>query len=233
MALRDETPRVRTLELDIPGWPGHRPGQHVDVRLTAEDGYRAQRSYSLASAPEAPTVALTVEHIADGEVSPYLAREVRVGDRFEVQGPIGGYFIWEAAMGGPLLLLAGGAGIVPLMAMLRHRAASAPTLPARLLHSCRTPADRIFGEELERMGAAAPSLEVRYTFTRQSPPGWRGYRGRVDGAMVAETAWPAAEHPWAYVCGPSGFVERAAGLLVKRGLPHGRIRTERFGPSGS
>jgi ferredoxin-NADP reductase len=228
VALRDETPRVRTLALAVADWPGHRAGQHVDVRLTAEDGYRAERSYSIASPPEEAVLALTVERLEDGEVSPFLTQELRVGDRLEVRGPIGGYFVWEAAMGGPLLLVAGGSGIVPLMAMLRHRAAAgaAGAVPARLLYSCRTPADVIYRGEVDRLA------DVRYTFTRAQPPGWTGYRRRVDLAMLAEVAWPPAQAPLCYVCGPHGFVEAAAGALAGLGHRPERIRTERFGPSG-
>ena len=231
-ALRGETPRVRTLELAVPDWPGHRAGQHVDIRLTAEDGYQARRAYSIASAPEQPSLALTVERLDDGEVSPYLTQEVRAGDRLELRGPVGGYFVWEAAMGGPLLLLAGGSGIVPLMAMLRHRTASGSRVPARLLHSCRTPEDAIYLHDLEGMAERDGALDVRYTFTRAQPVGWRDDRRRVDAAMVTGVAWPPSVRPWAYVCGPSGFVDTCAAALADRGYPHDRIRTERFGPSG-
>ncbi len=226
--LHDETARARSIVLDPADWPGHLAGQHVDVRLTAEDGYQAQRSYSIASAPEDEHLALTVERIDDGEVSPYLAGELRSGDELELRGPIGGYFVWEASLGGPLLLLAGGSGIVPLRAMLRHRAAVGSDAPARLLYSARTLDEVIYRDEL----AALADVDVRTTLTREQPPGWAGYRGRLDAALLAEVAWPAAERPLAYVCGPTGFVEAAASGLEALGYERDRILTERFGPSG-
>jgi len=229
----EETPRARTLILDVPGWPGHIAGQHLDVRLTAPDGYRAERSYSIASPPEAPTLALTVERIEDGEVSPYLCGVARPGDRFEVRGPIGGYFVWHRDVTGPLLLVAGGSGIVPLMAMLRHRDASGGTEPAALLHSCRSPADAIYAGELGRLAASPTGPLVRHTYTRQAPPGWSGARRRVDRALLAGLGLPPALGTQAYVCGPTGFVEAAASALTELGHPPGRIRTERFGPSGT
>ncbi len=229
--LRDETPRVRTVVLAVPGWPGHLPGQHVDVRLTAEDGYQAERAYSIASPPEDALLALTVERLDDGEVSPYLTRELRTGDALEVRGPIGGYFIWQRSMGGPLLLVAGGSGIVPLMCMLRHRRAGGARLPARLLYSCRSPDDAIYGGELRAMSAEPGGADVRFTFTRARPPGWTGLARRIDAAMLAEAAWPPAASPWIFVCGPAAMVERAAGLLAEQGHDPRRIRTERFGPS--
>jgi ferredoxin-NADP reductase len=235
VATRAETARARTLVLDVPQWPGHRAGQHVDVRLTAEDGYRAQRSYSIASAPESPHVELTVERLEDGEVSSYLADVVRVGDGVEVRGPIGGYFAWDVADGGPLLLVAGGSGVVPLMAMLRHRARSdAPTrarVPARLLYSARTLDDVIYRGELARMAEEA-NVEVVLTLTRAHPDGWLGPRRRIDRAMLAEVAWPAADAPRAFVCGPTPLVESVATLLVELGHAPERVRTERFGPTG-
>jgi ferredoxin-NADP reductase len=227
VGLVDETPRTRTILLDPPDWTGHRAGQHVDVRLTAEDGYQAQRSYSIASAPEDEHLALTVERIDDGEVSPYLAGELRAGDELELRGPIGGYFVWEAALGGPLLLLAGGSGVVPLRAVLRHRAAVGSDVPARLVYSARTLDEVIYRDELDGLG------DVAITLTREAPEGWRGRRGRVDRALLEEVAWPPAERPLVYVCGPTGFVESAAAALVGLGHEPGRIRTERFGPSGS
>jgi ferredoxin-NADP reductase len=229
--LVDETPRVRSIVLEPPDWPGHRAGQHVDVRLTAEDGYQAQRSYSIASAPEDEHLVLTVERIDDGEVSPYLAEELRPGDELELRGPVGGYFVWEEALGGPLLLLAGGSGIVPLRAMLRHRAAVESAVPARLLYSARSLAEVIYRDELDRL-AAAGGVDVRLTLTRAQPPGWTGYGRRVDAELLAEVAWRPAERPLVYVCGPTGFVEAAADALVEVGHEPGRIRTERFGPSG-
>ena len=230
--LIDETPRVRSVVLDVPDWPGHLAGQHVDVRLTAEDGYQAQRSYSVASAPEERRVVLTVERLPDGEVSEYLVGELRPGDALELRGPIGGYFVWEARMGGPLLLVAGGSGIVPLMAMLRHREASAASLGVKLIYSSRSWEDIIFREELERLASGAGGPEVIHTLTRTPPPGWTGYRRRVDGSMLAEAAWPPSRMPAAFICGPTPFVEAAASALVLLGYPPTNVKTERFGPTG-
>jgi ferredoxin-NADP reductase len=219
-----ETPRVRTLTLDIPGWTGHRAGQHVDVRLTSEDGYQAERSYSLASAPGEPP-ALTVERLDDGEVSPYLVDEVRSGDVFELRGPIGGYFVWDAdGSPDPIFLVAGGSGIVPLMAMLRHRRATRSTVPAKLLYSSRTLEDVIYRDELDTLGA-----DVVQTLTRERPAGWPGYTRRVDFDMLREVAYPTEENPRVFVCGPTSFVEAVAEGLVALGHRPGRIRTERFG----
>ena len=230
--LVDETPRVRTLVLDVPGWPGHRAGQHVDVRLTAEDGYQAQRSYSIASAPEDPRMRLTVERLADGEVSPYLVGELRPGDMLELRGPIGGYFVWDPSRPEPVLLVAGGSGIAPLMSMLRHRAASGATSGACLVYSSRTWDDIIYRDELKRLSSVDGGARVVHTLTRAQPPGWAGYGRRVDGAMLAEVAWPPSIDPIAFVCGPTPFVESVASALVLRGyLPH-RVKTERFGPTG-
>jgi ferredoxin-NADP reductase len=232
---RAETPRARTLVLDVPEWPGHRAGQHVDVRLVAEDGYQAQRSYSIASPPEEPTVSLTVERLDDGEVSPYLADALGPGDGLEVRGPIGGWFVWDAAAGArePLLLVAGGSGIVPLMAMLRHHAHAAPHArpPARLLYSARSWDDVIYRDELARLAGEA-DVEVVLTLTRAAPTGWGGHRRRIDRAMLEEVAWPAADAPRAYVCGPTPLVELVASLLVDLGHDASRVRTERFGPTG-
>jgi ferredoxin-NADP reductase len=225
-----ETPRTRTIELDVPGWPGHRPGQHVDVRLTAEDGYQAQRSYSIASAPGNGRVALTVERIEDGEVSPYLVDDLLPGDRLEVRGPIGGYFVWEPELGGPLLLVAGGSGIAPLMSMLRHHAAVGSDVPVRLVYSSRSLEDVIYREELERLAGAA--VEVVQTLTRERPPGWNGYARRIDAQLLDEVAWPVSERPLAYVCGPTTLVEAAAQALAALGYEPARIKTERFGPTG-
>jgi len=212
---------------------GHRAGQHVDVRLTAEDGYQAERSYSIASPPEEqPRVTLTVERLDDGEVSPYLTDELRIGDKLELRGPIGGYFVWEARLGGPLLLVAGGSGIVPLMAMLRHRAAVGSTIPTRLLYSSRSYADIIYREELEHLDEADQMLEVVQTLTRVQPPGWTGYHRRIDTDMLREVAWPSDQHPLMYICGPTPFVETAAASLVTLGHEPARIKTERFGPTG-
>jgi ferredoxin-NADP reductase len=225
--LLDETPRVRSLVLDPPDWRGHRAGQHVDVRLTAEDGYQAQRSYSIASAPEDEHLVLTVERLDDGEVSPYLVDELRPGDELELRGPIGGYFVWEASTGGPLLLVAGGSGVVPFRSMLRHRSAARSDVPARLLYSSRALDEVIYRDEWEGLGA-----DVRLTLTRQQPEGWTGYARRIDAELLAEVAWPPKERPLVYVCGPTTFVEVAAESLVALGHDAGRIRTERFGATG-
>jgi ferredoxin-NADP reductase len=227
-----ETPRVRSLVLDVPGWPGHRAGQHADVRLTSEDGYQAQRSYSIASAPEAAHVMLTVERIEDGEVSPYLAMDVRPGDRFELRGPIGGYFVWTAALDGPLFLVAGGSGIVPLMAMLRHRALASRSGPALLLYSSRTAQDIIYRDELDRFAMRANGLAVRHTLTRGHPPGWTGGTRRIDRQMLADAGFPPSAQPRIYICGPTPLVESAAAALHDLGHAADRIKTERFGPTG-
>jgi len=224
----DETPRVRTIELEVPDWDGHRAGQHLDVRLTAEDGYRAERSYAIASGPGDP-VAMTVERLDDGEVSPYLTEELRPGDQLELRGPIGGYFVWGAGDGGPLLLVAGGSGVVPLMAMLRHRRAIGSDVPARLLLSSRTLDEVIYRAELERLG---DGVEVTTTLTREQPPGWDGYGRRVDGALLLEVAWPPEADPLTFVCGPTSFVETVADTLVELGYRPERVKTERFGASG-
>jgi ferredoxin-NADP reductase len=230
--VRPETGRVATLVLEVPGWDGHLPGQHLDVRLTAEDGYTAERAYSIASAPDGERVELAVERIDDGEVSPYLTEELRQGDQLELRGPVGGYFVWEPGRGGPLLLVAGGSGVVPLMAMLRHRAATGSQVPARLLYSSRTLDDVIFREELERLAAAGDGLTVTNALTRAQPPGWTGYARRIDAVMLEEAGWRPGEHPLAYVCGPTRLVEAVAGQLVDLGHDPARVRTERFGPTG-
>jgi ferredoxin-NADP reductase len=224
-----ETPSAVTLELDVPGWPGHRAGQHVDVRLTAEDGYRAQRSYSIASAPETPGVALTIERLDDGEVSPYLVDEVGPGDQLELRGPIGGWFTWEARQGGPLLLLAGGSGLVPLMAMLRHRrlAGAGAAVPARLLLSARRPEDVLYAAELAELGA-----DAEITYTRGAPPGWAGRTGRLDRAALAPAGFGPEQRPRVFACGPTGFVEAVADALLALGHDPARVRTERFGATG-
>jgi ferredoxin-NADP reductase len=219
---REETPRTRTLTLDVDGWEPHRPGQHVDIRLTAEDGYQAERSYSIGSAPSSGQFELTVERIDDGEVSPYLADEVRPGDEFEVRGPVGGYFVWDPDRGGPLLLVGGGSGIVPLMSMLRVRPQD---VPARLVYSVRTLDDVIYRDELETFGDT-----VVLTLTREERPGVR--TGRVDGGLLSEVGFAAGERPRVYVCGPTGFVEAVAEALVSLGHAPERVRTERFGPTG-
>lgn len=226
-----ETARAKTLVLDVPGWPGHRAGQHVDIRLTAEDGYQAQRSYSIASAPEQRSLMLTVERLEDGEVSPYLTGELRAGDPLELRGPIGGPFTWAVTDGGPLLLVAGGSGLVPLMAMLRHRAAAASTVEARLLVSTRSSAEVLYGCELDRLAAEA-SVTVHQTFTRRAPVGWQGLARRIDLAMMREIGPAPEERARIFVCGPTAFVERAADLLVGLGHDPATVRAERFGPSG-
>jgi len=230
--LIEETPRVRSIILEVPEWPGHRPGQHVDVRLTAEDGYHAQRSYSIASAPEDEHLMLTVERLPDGEASPYLVDELRPEDTIELRGPIGGYFAWEASLGGPLFLVAGGSGVVPLMSMLRHRAASGAKVAARLVYSSSSWEDIIFREELERLAAQSDGPGVFHTLTRSQPDGWEGYARRVDGPMLAETAWSPASMPATYVCGPTSFVETVSSALVLLGHEARSIKTERFGPTG-
>jgi ferredoxin-NADP reductase len=232
LAVVTENPRTRSLVLRVPEWPGHIPGQHVDLRLTAEDGYQAERSYSIASPPERPNVALTVERIDDGEVSPYLTEEARPGDRFELRGPIGGYFTWTATLPGPVQLVAGGSGIVPLMAMLRHRTHSRARPAARLLFSSRTRDAIIYGEELDQLAAADRQLQIVHTLTRESPPGWSGPRGRVDAEMLREFAFPAQDEPRVYICGPTPFVESVADAFVRLGHAPARIKTERFGPTG-
>jgi ferredoxin-NADP reductase len=233
-AIRPETPRVKTFTLELPDWMQHRPGQHYDVRLTAPDGYQAQRSYSVASEPErGGEIDLTVELIADGEVSTYLHDVVMRGDKVEVRGPIGGYFVWEAALGGPVLLVGGGSGVVPLMAMIRHRQAQGAKVPTRLLYSVRTPEDVIYMDELTRLKNAGDGLEICLTFTRQSPPGWRGYARRIDAGMLDEVAAPLGNGLQAYICGPTLMVESVANGLVQTGLSPNQIKTERFGPTGS
>lgn len=230
--LVDETQRVRSLVLAVPGWPGHLAGQHVDVRLTAEDGYQTQRSYSIASAPDGERLTLTVERLDDGEVSPYLAGELLAGDKLELRGPIGGYFVWEVALGGPLLLVAGGSGICPLMAMLRLRQAAGSAVPTRLLYSSRSLEDVIYRDELDRLVASGSGLAVIHTLTRTVPEGWQGLHRRIDTAMLSTVAWPPAERPLIFVCGPTPLVESAAESLVNLGHEPARIKTERFGPTG-
>lgn len=227
-----ETPSATTLFLERPdGWPGHVAGQHVDVRLTAEDGYQTERSYSIGSAPEDADIALTVERIEQGEVSPYLTEELRVGDELEFRGPIGGYFNWRTDDGGPLLLVAGGSGLVPLMAMLRHRAARSSAVKARVLVSARSLPDLLYREELMRL-AEADGLVVHRTFTREPPSGWQGFARRIDAEMLRMVGPGPAARPRIFICGPTAFVERAAELLVELGHPPTAIRTERFGPTG-
>jgi ferredoxin-NADP reductase len=232
--IRDETPNVRSFTLQLPGWPGHRPGQHIDLRLTAEDGYSVERSYSIASEPERKDeVDITVERIPDGEVSPFLDDVVVAGDRLEVRGPIGGYFVWEAALGGPLMLVAGGSGVVPLMAMIRHRHHAGSRVPTRLLFSSRYADEIIYRDELDRFAAADDGFEVIHTLTRSRPPGWTGYDRRIDDRMLAEVIEPLGVTARTYICGPTALVEVAANALVRLGLPADRVRTERFGPTGT
>jgi ferredoxin-NADP reductase len=231
-AVSAETARTRTLQLSVAEWAGHRAGQHVDIRLTAEDGYQAERAYSIASAPGEP-LAITVELVDDGEVSPWLTQEAGPGDLMEVRGPIGGYFVWESSLSAPLLLAAGGSGVVPLRSMLRERLRAGSTVPVRLLYSSRSLDDVIYRKELDAVPAG---VEVIHTLTRSQPAGWTGYARRVDEQMLAEVAWPAASadggKPLAYVCGPTSFVETVAASLVELGYPPVRVRTERFGASG-
>ncbi len=230
--ITSETPRVASVAIDVPDWPGHLAGQHVDVRLTAEDGYQAQRSYSIASAPEERRVAITVERLDDGEVSPYLVGELKPSDSLELRGPIGGYFVWRADDPRPVLLIGGGSGVVPLMAMIRHRALAGSRTPVRLLYSSRTFEDVIYRDELERLAAADTALTVTHTLTRGQPPGWRGYSRRLDRQMIEDVAWPVAQRPVVFVCGPTPFVEAAATLLVDGGYDAAWIKTERFGATG-
>jgi ferredoxin-NADP reductase len=232
-AVRDETPAARSFTLGLPAWTGHLAGQHVDLRLTAEDGYSVERSYSIASEPgRAGEIDITVERIEGGEVSPFLHEVVVPGDRLEVRGPIGGYFVWEAALGGPLLLVAGGSGVVPLMAMIRHRARSGSRVPTRLLFSSRGPGEIIYRDELDGLATAGDGFEVAHTLTRQQPPGWTGYSRRIDEPMLAEVLEPLGAATRAYACGPTTLVETVANGLIQLGLAPDRIRTERFGPTG-
>jgi ferredoxin-NADP reductase len=227
-----ETPRTKSLLLEVPGWEGHKAGQHVDVRLTAEDGYQTQRSYSIASAPEDERLMLTVERLDDGEVSIYLTDVLMAGDKLELRGPIGGYFTWEAGDGGPLLLVGGGSGIAPLIAMIRHRAAAGSDVPTRLLYSSRSYEEIIYREELETLAAREASLEIFHALTRSRPEGWAGYARRIDAQMLREVSWPANENPLTFVCGPTSFVEGVADALVSLGHDPARVKTERFGPTG-
>lgn len=230
--LIDETPRVRSVVFDVPGWTGHLPGQHVDIRLTAEDGYQAQRSYSIAAPEDGDRVVITVERVDEGEVSPFLVEDLMVGDRIELRGPIGGYFVWEPGSGQPVQLLAGGSGIAPLMAMIRAAAASPGPESIRLLFSARTEDDLIYRKELDSLAERDSRLDITYTLTRGHGPGWKGQVGRVDRVMLERFAWPPEVEPSCYVCGPTGFVETVASILVDLGHPPDRVRTERFGPSG-
>ena len=227
-----ETPRVKTIRLAVPGWRGHLPGQHVDVRLTAEDGYQAQRSYSIASPPGEPAIALTVERLDDGEVSPFLTGELRVGDEIELRGPLGGYFTWTVERGGPLALVAGGSGVVPLMAMIRTREAAGSKTPFRLVYSVRSPDTELYKDELAERQRRNDGLDVTYVYTRTTPPGWPVHPGRIDAGVLASAGWPPDRHPAVFVCGPTPFVEAVANELVNAGHDPRNIKTERFGPSG-
>jgi ferredoxin-NADP reductase len=234
--IRQETPSVKSLILEVPEWTRHAAGQHVDVRLTAEDGYQTQRSYSIASPPEDKNLMLSVERIEGGEVSPYLTDELRVGDRIELRGPIGGYFVWNANdernNNSPLFLIGGGSGIAPLMAIIRHRANSAQTVPTILLYSSSSYEDIIYRDELGCLSAKDPSLRVIHTLTRRQPENWTGYGRRIDRAMLAEIGWQPAENPLAFVCGPTALVETVANCLLELGYKPECIKTERFGPTG-
>ena len=232
-ALRDETPTARTIALDVPGWRGHSAGQHVDVRLTAEDGYSAERSYSIASAPDGQRLELTIQRLDDGEVSPYLSDVLKVGDPLELRGPIGGWFVWDPDQRAPVLLVAGGSGIVPLMSMIRARAQDGSTVPFRLVYSVRSPEQIIYGPELAERAAAGDGFSLTYVYTRTAPPGADRPAGRITAGVLAEAGWSARQGPAVFVCGPTGYVEAVAGLLTGAGHDPGRIKTERFGPTGS
>jgi ferredoxin-NADP reductase len=230
--VRQETSTARTLVLDVPGWPGHLPGQHVDVRLTAEDGYSTERSYSIASAPDGAGLELTVQRLDDGEVSPYLTEVMRPGDPLELRGPIGGYFVWDPAAAPPALLLGGGSGVVPLMAMVRTRVATGGAAPMRLIYSTRRPGTLLYEAELGRLAAHGDGVGVHVVYTRNAPPGWDGEVGRLDAGRLGALSGPADGGTECFVCGPTGFVESVAGLLIGQGRQARRIRTERFGPGG-
>jgi ferredoxin-NADP reductase len=232
-AIRAETSNVKTFTLTLPAWLPHRAGQHYDIRLTAPDGYQAQRSYSIASEPERMgEIDLTVERLEDGEVSSYFHDVLVVGDLVEVRGPIGGYFVWDASLGGPLLLVAGGSGVVPLMAMLRHRGATQSRVPTRLLYSSRTREDIIYFDELERLRSSNDGLEIFHTLTRAQPKGWTGYARRIDNEMLGEVSQLLGKSVQVFICGPTLLVEAAANGLVQLGIPSAQVRTERFGPTG-
>jgi ferredoxin-NADP reductase len=233
VALHDETATARTITLEVPDWPGHLAGQHVDVRLTAPDGYSAARSYSIASAPNPEKrLEITVERLPDGEVSPYLTQVVAVGDPLELRGPIGGWFVWRIQQTEPVQLIAGGSGIVPLTAMIRSRAAAGSTAPFRLLYSVREPGAVFYRDELRMWSEQDRSMTITYAYTRAAPKNWPRPPGRIDAALVADTAWPSNRVPTCYVCGPTPFVEIAAGLLSACGNTPDKIKTERFGPTG-
>lgn len=233
VALHDETATARTITLEVTDWPGHNSGQHVDLRLTAADGYSAVRSYSIASAPGSDKrVEITVERLPDGEVSPYLTQEVAVGDRLELRGPIGGWFVWRSQQTGPIQLIGGGSGIVPLMAMIRSRVSAGSTAPFRLLYSVREPGSVFYRDELQALSERDHSVGITYAYTRTTPKDWPRPPGRINAAMIADATWPSSLGPTFYICGPTSFVENAAGLLTASGNNPERIRTERFGPTG-
>jgi ferredoxin-NADP reductase len=230
--LRPETSQTTTIAFDVPGWPGHRAGQHVDVRLTAEDGYQSERSYSIASAANGSHVELTVERLDDGEVSPYLTEVLMPGDEIELRGPVGGYFVWNPNADGQVLLVGGGSGVVPLMAMARQRSEEGSSIPTRLLYSARTWDDVIYRDELAELAGRNDGFEVLYTLTREQPPGWTGYARRVDRDLLAEITPSTTELAVAFVCGPTPFVETVASAMVELAYEPTRIKTERFGPTG-
>ena len=231
-AVREETSTARTIALDVPQWTGHLAGQHVDVRLTAEDGYSAQRSYSIASAPGSKQLELTVQRLPDGEVSSYLADVLEVGYPLELRGPIGGWFVWEPDIATPVLLVAGGSGVVPLMAMIRTRTAAGSKAPFRLVYSVRSPDTELYKDELAERQRRSDGLDVTYVYTRTTPPGWPVHPGRINAGVLASAGWPPDRHPAVFVCGPTPFVEAVANLLVNAGHDPRNIKTERFGPSG-
>jgi ferredoxin-NADP reductase len=233
VALHDETSTARTITLEVPDWPGHVAGQHIDVRLTAPDGYSAVRSYSIASAPNHESrVGITVERLSNGEVSPYLTQEVAVGDQLELRGPIGGWFVWRTEQTEPIQLIAGGSGIVPLMSMIRSRVSAGSAAPFRLLYSVREPGAILYRDELQELSDRDHSVSLTYAFTRAAPKDWSRPPGRIDAALIAKTTWPSNLGPTSYVCGPTPFVESAASLLSASGNSPDKIRTERFGPTG-
>ena len=230
-SVRGETATARTIALNVPGWPGHRAGQHVDVRLTAADGYSAQRSYSIASAPDGDHLELTVQRLPDGEVSPYLGQVLAAGDLLELRGPIGGWFVWEPGPA-PVLLVAGGSGVVPLMAMVRTRAATGTHSPFRLVYSVRGPDDALYAAELAERQRGDDGLQIDYVYTRTTPAGWPVPPGRIGAAALTTPGWAPDRSPAVFVCGPTGFVEAVANLLVNADHDPRAIKTERFGPSG-
>ena len=232
VALRDETATARTIRFEVPDWPGHIAGQRVEVRLTASDGYSAVRSYSIASAPTQTFVEITVERLPDGEVSPYLTQQITIGDRVELRGPIGGWFVWRIEQKEPIQLIAGGSGIVPLMAMIRSRVSAGNTAAFRLLYSVRTPQTIFYRNELQALSADRV-VDLTFAYTRITPKDWPRPAGRIEATLISNTIWPASLGPTCYVCGPTAFVENTANLLNASGISPDRIKTERFGPSGN